>query len=195
MKRRRKRVALVTGGILFIVIAVFFVFGGNVLQVYQGEEFFGDLNIGDDVSDEEDMGGGSVNAGEDVEASSGGGGGSGGSGSGLDCITKRVQYSLKNFRESAVCVESDVVGCVKMVVNCSVDVYNFGNDVGIFRILYYLADSGENKLDSELVGLGVNPDDFEVFEVGFIWEDENGVDEDLSCPFIMDSIPVETVCN
>jgi len=133
-----------------------------------------------------------------------GGGSSGGGGSGSEsdpgivddgCILRQVQYSLKNFRSDALCLENGSIGCSKMRVSCFVEVYNFDSGVDdIFGVRYSLIDSGENELDFKLVEGDVAAGNSKIFSTEFIWEDEDGVDENLNCAFGMESIPNKKIC-
>ena len=137
------------------------------------------------------------NFGGGISGGSGGGSGDGSDSGTVDdeCILRQVQYSLKNFRDDTLCLENGSVGCSKIEVNCFVEVYNFDQGVdNIFEVRYSLINSSEDELDFKLVEGNVEVGSSKIFSVEFIWEDENGVDEDLSCAFGMERIPNKEIC-
>ena len=82
-----------------------------------------------------------------------------------------------------------------MKVNCFVEVYNFDTGVDdIFEVRYSLIDSNENGLDFKLVEGNVGAGNSKIFSAEFIWEDENGIDENLNCAFGMERIPNKKIC-
>ena len=181
--------------LLVFVLGGIFVYGDKALDSLREGEFFekvsspvaeGDDDVGqDDASMQQGVSGASEGDGESGE---------GGDESEIGCGTKQVQYSLRNFEKYSSCLESEVVGCVKMGLNCSVEVYNFNQGIDdVFVIRYSLVDSSEWELDYKIVegfvGGGVSKD----FFVEFVFEDEGGVG-DLDCPFGMERVPRLSKC-
>ncbi len=189
--------------ILIVVVGVVFLFGDEVLQMRDSEKpLESDSNPesveevsgidGEDseevIADVDEVGGvgGSSADGEDSEDVA----------KGTNCKMQQIQYSLKNFKNSVECTNVGADGCIKLVVNCSVEVYNLDRDAeGIFEIRYSLVDSNDEELDFELVQKNVRFDVPEIFSAEFIRSDMSGVDEDLTCPFTMETIPTKEVCS
>jgi len=111
----------------------------------------------------------------------------------LNCRTREIQYSLKNFREEIVCRKSGAEGCEELAVSCSLEVYNLDDADGVFEIEYGVADSDDRELDSVVIEKNVASDDFEVFSADFVVTEN--VDEDSSCILDMKSVPLIEVCN
>jgi hypothetical protein len=199
---KRFYVILIVVGALMLVSS-----GGFVLmQVFWSSSEYQTGMGNEETNEVEDEGKVEINIEKSaVEDSFGGGvsgGGEGGSGDESDsgvvddgCILRQVQYSLKNFRDDILCLENGSVGCSKMKVNCFVEVYNFDAGVDdIFEVRYSLVDSNEDELDFKLVEGNVGVGSSKIFSAEFIWEDENGVDENLNCAFGMERIPDKKIC-
>jgi len=162
MKRK-----IYVGVVVFVMVvvlagAVLFVFWDDVLGFYDnmnseegGSGFAGDVEVVGEVGvdiespDVEDLGSGGGSGGGDDGGSGGGPGGA----EVISCDSEQVQYSLKNFRNDVLCLESGVVGCVKVGVNCSFEVYNFDDGIDdVFEVSYSLVDSNKDELDFRLIG-------------------------------------------
>lgn len=187
-----------TGGIVFFS-------GDDILQVYDKVLSKNDFNS-EDVEKINDVNGKDFK--EAVENGMAGAGGSGGGDSGggggdseettdkTNCEMRQIQYSLKNFRDNAECVNTGINGCTKLVMNCSVGVYNLDeNTDDVFGIRYFLVDSNDEELDFRLIEKNVRVDMPEIFFVEFVRNDISGVDEDLTCSFTIETIPEKEVCS
>lgn len=137
------------------------------------------------------------------DSSSGGGSSGGGSGGGEsggsfgdNCQMIQIAYSLKNFQESMVCVESGPLGCTNLAVNCSMYVYHEDSNAGggDFGIRFKVVDSEENVLDDSLVVKYLEYGQSELFSEEFNIIDSNGVDENLDCTFDSEIIPKREYC-
>ena len=113
-----------------------------------------------------------------------------------NCKMQQIQYSLKNFKNNVKCTNMGADGCIRLIVNCSMEIYNLDRDAdGIFGIRYSLVDSNDEELDFELVQKNTRFDVPEIFSAEFIRNDMSGLDEDLTCPFTMETIPTKEVCS
>ena len=190
------KVSYVISGIVVVLVILFgllFVFGDEVLQVVdEVMSSEGSSNL-EKIEEDEDVG--VVSEAGGVEDSDTGGGESGDVGEVSDCNMQQIQYSLKDFKNSVECMDTGEVGCTRVVVSCSMEVYSFGSGVGIFGIRYALVDSNDNGLDFELIEKEVEFGTPVVFSTEFVRSDMSGVDEDLSCPFTVETVPRKEVCN
>jgi len=183
---------------VFIVAAAsgLFVFGGDVLKIYNNEDVIETISgLKDKGEDDNRVLGSGDNGG--VESSGESGDSSGTSESVLEgnCGTQQVQYSLKNFNKNILCLEYAGTDCVKINVNCSVDLYNFEEGVDdIFGVEYSIIDLSDNKLDSRLVEGEVSVGTSRIISTEFILENESGVSEDLECVFDIGTVPEKRFC-
>lgn len=201
----KKRWYLVVGIVVILVVgvALFFLSGDRSLQDYIGESAVGDRG-GVGVGDSEGGDSGVLSSeGNDIVSGVGGisgdsgGGGGGSSSGGTNCVLQQIEYSLKNFKKSVGCVETSVVGCVRLQANCSMEVHNLNEETpGVFRLRYSLVNSGGDALETEIIERNVvyGDESFEIFSVNFEVSDELGVDEGSTCPFVMESVPQKEIC-
>ncbi|MCD4771166.1 hypothetical protein K8R30_01985 [archaeon] len=199
---KRFYIILIVIGALMVVSSGSFV----LMQVFWSSNEYQTGMESEEANGIKDEGRVEINIGDPAVEDSFGGGGAGGGGSGSGdegdsgvvddgCILRQVQYSLKNFGDDVLCLENGSVGCSKIKVNCFVEVYNF--DVGvddIFGVRYSLVDSNEDELDFKLVEGDVATGSSKIFSAEFIWEDEDGVGENLNCVFGMERIPNKKIC-
>ncbi|MFH1291220.1 MAG: hypothetical protein ABIH79_01540 [archaeon] len=179
--------------ILIIVAGILFVFGDKVLEEVNNNKLLdGSPNLENirEVEEMKEVGGiggmedslGGDNFGEVVDIS--------------NCRMQQIQYSLRNFEKSIECTEIGVKGCVRIVIHCSMEVYSFDRDVsGKFGIRYTLVDAENNELDFELVEKEVGFGNSVIFSTEFVRSDMFGVDDNLTCPFTVESVPRKEVCN
>jgi len=180
--------------IVFLVGASFFIFNEEIDNVYEnGVKLIIGSDWGGGDIDETNVSGGA--GGGAVSESEGGGGGFSGEGESLTCVTRQVQYSLKNFVNDVRCLNGTEQECFNLIGNCSVDVYNFDGGTGNFAIKYYLIDSSENRVDSQLIQKEVLVNDPKTFSVIFVKNGGGGFDGNLACTFTMESIPRKEYCS
>ncbi len=190
------KVSHVVFGIMVVLVILFgllFVFGDEVLRVVDDVMSSGGSSSSENIVDDGDVG--VVSEAGGVEGSDVGGSESGDVGEVADCRMQQVQYSLKNFKNSVECTDMGEVGCTRVVVSCSMEVYSFYDGVGVFGIRYALVDSDDEELDFELIEKEVEFGTPVVFSTEFVRSDMSGVDEDLSCPFTVETVPLREVCN
>ncbi|MEA3248459.1 MAG: hypothetical protein U9Q73_02010 [Nanoarchaeota archaeon] len=178
--------------ILIFLVGVIFVFGDEVLKEVNSKHFLDGSSIPEniiEVSETEEV--------EKVEGSLDSGiGGSEDVVDGLSCKMQQIQYSLRNFENSVECTDMGVNGCIELVVRCSMEVYSFDRDIsGNFGIRYALVDANGSELDFKLIEKEVEFGNSVIFSTEFVREDMFGVDDNLTCPFTVESVPRKEVCN
>lgn len=189
--------------ILIVAMGIIFLLGDEVLQMYDGGELSESNSNPESAREIGDMDGDNLEeATEDIYGITEGGGSNTDGGNseeaidGVNCKMQQIQYSLKNFKNSVECTNTGANGCISLVVNCSMEVYNLDREVdGIFGIRYSLVNSENEELDFELVQKNVGFDAPEFFSAEFIRSDISGVDEDSTCPFTMETIPRKEICS
>jgi len=195
------RVIIIFSLVFCIVVIVgmsAFLFLVNPYSNLEGDEEDGGLH-GTNLEEEIEV----VEENEDPYLSSdGAGGGSGGSSDGITetedtmvCDFKQIHYSLKNFQEDVVCLESDQGVCIKLNAICSVDVYNIDVDVEEnFTIEYALIDTTENDLDTINIINNVNTTSSVKFEANFTIEEASGIDILSGCTPRILVVPRKEIC-
>ncbi|MCK5449637.1 hypothetical protein KAI32_02130 [Candidatus Pacearchaeota archaeon] len=202
------RVSYIISGIviiLMILVGVLFVFGDEVLRtadsIMSPEDSSNQENIVEAEEGEgmEETGGAKGVEGSDVGENDFEGSDVGENDfeevGGSNCKMQQIQYSLRNFKTDVACTDTDANGCIRVVVSCSVEVYSFDKEVDIFGMRYSLVDSEDNELDFELIEKEVGFETPVVFSIEFIRSDISGVDEDLTCPFTVETVPRREVCS
>ena len=140
------------------------------------------------------------NEGESPSSSGGGGGGSGegvGQSSGTSCSTIKISYALKKFNETINCQTYSNGNCVSLIATCSVEIYHLDkdSDPGEFIVRYNLAEIGTGDIkDTSLFSKTISYGNFEIFEPTFSLSDSNGINENLECDLIIESIPTKELC-
>ncbi|MFH0808148.1 MAG: hypothetical protein V1888_00850 [archaeon] len=177
-------IGLIVLGVLVFVLSGLFIFGG----VDEENDIMVNVDEADSVLNNElvDVGGSVYDVSEeeivDVPVNE--------SFEDLGCELQKVQYSLKNFVEEIECVSES---CDEIMVNCSVEVYNFDEGADdVFGIEFSLKEGVvelESELVSEDVAVGVSKIfGFDVVSVGV--EDI----ENLECGIRMERVPVKWIC-
>lgn len=181
--------------ILIVGATGVFLWGDEIYQVIAFQEDSDGLSSFDNEIDGRESEDSSIGGAGSTESSKGI---SGGDEALIDsgCNIRSVPYALKNFKENVVCLEWDSDGCIRLSVNCSVEIYNLDDDFsGDFKIRYALLDDSQNELEvkslSDRVGFG----EYELFMLNFVRNDVGEIGEDLSCFFSIIDVPKKQVCN
>lgn len=183
---KRSYIISIIIAILIIAIGILFLFGDKVIQVYGSEEA---PRVGPYATSNENpsrTGGDSFTTTEienDTIIKE------------TNCRLQQIQYSLKKFVNDVECTNIGDDGCIKLLANCSVNVYNLDQEnSGDFGIRYALINPNGIELDSKLIQKSVVFGQPELFSVSFIQSDIDGVDENLNCSFTMQAVPMKNVC-
>lgn len=196
-------IALILSSLAFF----FFDTGNENSPANKVEEFIkkyitpGNSNENNDGESQSSSGGGGGGSGEgSSDSSAGGGGGSGegvGQSSGTSCSTIKISYALKKFNETINCQTYSNGNCVSLIATCSVEIYHLDkdSDPGEFIVRYNLAEIGTGDIkDTSLFSKTISYGNFEIFEPTFSLSDSNGINENLECDLIIESIPTKELC-
>ena len=183
---KRSYIISIIIAISIIAMSILFIFGDKAIQIYGDNEA---PRVGPYATNNEKpstTGGGSSTATEiendtTIEET--------------NCRLQQIQYSLKKFVNEVKCTNTGDDECIKLLANCSVDVYNLDQENnGNFGIRYAIIDSNGIELDSKLIQKNVVFGQPELFSASFIQSDMDGVDENLNCSFTMQAVPMKNVC-